>query len=1111
MLSGEPREVPNIPDRLDFANEEADTLEFWNKIDAFKTSLELNKDKPLYTFYDGPPFATGLPHYGHILAGTIKDTVTRWAHQTGHNVQRRFGWDCHGVPVELIIDKKLGIKSKSDVEKMGIRAYNAECRAAVSRYTKEWEIMVKRLGRWIDMENDYKTMEPWFMESVWWTFSEIWKKGLVYKGFKVMPYSTVLNTPLSNFEASQNYKDVNDPAVVVSFPLVSDPDVAFLAWTTTPWTLPSNLALCVNPEMVYVKYKDLKTEKVYILMETRLCEMYPGIKKGKKYKGGEFEVVQKYKGSELKGLAYTPLFDYFGDRAGNGSFVVCTDAYVDDSSGTGVVHQAPAFGEDDYRVCMAHGVIEKGEPIPCPLDANGNFTEEVKGFVGQHVKAADEGICAELKSRGRLIKKSAIKHSYPFCWRSDTPLIYRVIPSWFIDVTSIKDKLIKNNTEGTYWVPRSVKEGRFHNWLSNARDWCVSRNRYWGTPLPIWVSDDGEESVCVGSIAELEELTGTKVEDIHRENIDDLTIPSKMGKGVLRRVPEVMDCWFESGSMPYAQQHYPFENKETFEKGFPADFIAEGLDQTRGWFYTLMVISTALFDKPAFKNLVVNGLVLAEDGKKMSKRLMNYPDPKIVVNKYGADALRLYLINSPVVRAEELKFREDGVKSVLRDLFLPWYNAFRFMFQNVSRLQNTTGKGFTPSSEQAKKSTNLMDFWIQASLHNLIKYVHEEMKAYRLYTVIPALVKFIEQLTKWYVRLNRPRLKGSDGPEDTGRALSTLYEVLLTLSRIMAPFTPYFAEYIYQHLRILGGIATAKSTEKTLDPSASVHFENVPKFDPSRLDDEIEGQVSVLQDIVDLGRVVRERRSISMKMPLAKIIVVSRNPAKLAAVEKLRHYIKTELTCMDVEATNEEGKWCKFKAVADNKILGRKLGKSFGKVRKEIGKLTHEQIIQFEDDGKIELAGCEVLTGELVIHREFSGDKKVYEAQTTKAGDIVVIIDTRADDAMRQTYVAREVISRVQKLRKTLGLRVGDEVEVFYKISDDAASTAIEAALKANMGMVKETIRTTMVPLANLPADVSVLGSEIFDIADGKIELTLKSSNVGVDDITVKLEAAGTN
>ena len=1103
-LASNVKHVATMPERLNFAEQERKTLQFWKDIDAFKTSLELNKDKPLYTFYDGPPFATGKPHYGHILAGTIKDTVTRWAHQTGHNVERRFGWDCHGVPVEFEIDKKLNIKGKEDVEKLGIRKYNDECRSIVSRYCGEWEIMVNRLGRWIDMENDYKTMEPWYMESVWWVFQSIWKKDLVYKGYKVMPYSTVLNSPLSNFEASQNYKDVNDPAVVVTLPLVDDPDVAFLAWTTTPWTLPSNLALCVNPDMVYVKYKDIATEKHYIVMEARMSEMYPGVKKGKKYKGGEFEIVQKYKGSELQGIRYVPLFDYFADRAETGSFQVCVDAYVGDDAGTGVVHQAPAFGEDDYRVCMAHGVIQKGEEIPCPLDANGKFTDECPDLVGQHVKASDEGICATLKARGRLVKKSAILHSYPFCWRSDTPLIYRVIPAWFINVTAIKDDLVKNNTDGTYWVPRSVKEGRFHNWISNARDWCVSRNRYWGTPIPIWVSDDGEEQVCVGSIAELEELTGTKITDIHRENIDDLTIPSKQGKGVLRRIPEVLDCWFESGSMPYAQQHYPFENKEKFESGFPADFIAEGLDQTRGWFYTLMVLSTALFNKPAFKNLVCNGLVLAEDGKKMSKRLKNYPDPSILVDEHGADALRLYLINSPVVRAEELKFREAGVKAVVRDLFLPWYNSFRFLFQNVTRLQNTTGATFIPTTDEAKSSTNVMDFWIQASLHNMVKYVHEEMAAYRLYNVVPALVSYLEELTKWYVRMNRSRLKGAEGPEDTKKALSTLYEVLLTLSRIMSPFTPFFAEYTYQELRILGGIGTEQLTTKTLDPTASVHYENVPAFDESRLNSEIAMQVSVLQETIDLGRIVRAAKNISMKMPLKQVIIVSRAKTKVDAINKLQNYVIDELNCMDVVATTDEVKWCQFKAVPDNKILGKKLGKKFGAAKKEIAKLTHEQIVAFEEDGRIELAGCEIVAGELLIQRTLSDtcDKTVYESKPTKLGDMLVIIDTRSDEAMFQTYLAREVVNRVQKLRKTLGLLVGDRVNVFYTIGDDDASKAVVTALTNNSELVTDILRTSMTLATSLPDGAEELGNEEFKINDGKIKLTLTKPCATVADVT---------
>ena len=649
-------EIKNLPERLSFPEEEEKILKLWNDLCAFEKSLELSKDRPAFTFYDGPPFATGLPHYGHLLAGTIKDIVTRFAHQTGHYVERRFGWDCHGLPVEYEINKKLGIKTREGVLDMGIDVYNQECRSIVQRYSKEWEKTVKRLGRWIDTENDYKTMEPWYMESVWNVFQRLYTKGLVYRGYKILPYSTGCTTPLSNFEANMDYRDTPDPSVVINFPLVDEPETCLLAWTTTPWTLPSNLALCVNATFDYVKIQDVKSNQQYIVCETRLCQVYPKmLKKG--YKGGEYVVLETFKGKALVGKKYLPLFQCYADKPN--AFQVLEDSYVTNENGTGIVHQAPAFGEDDYRVCTSAHIIGKTD-VPCPIDDNGCFTDAVPLVKGVYVKEADEIICRDLKARGRLVSKSTFVHSYPFCYRSGTPLIYRAIPSWFINVEAIKDQLVENNTQ-TYWVPAFVKEKRFHNWLENAKDWAISRNRFWGTPLPLWVSEDYEEIVCIGSIEELYERSGVRVSDLHREHLDDIVIPSAQGKGDLKRVDEVFDCWFESGSMPYAQQHYPFENVEKFENGFPADFIAEGLDQTRGWFYTLMVISTALFNKPAFKNLIVNGLVLAEDGRKMSKSLRNFPDPTVVLDKYGADALRLYLINSPVVRAEPLKFQEAGM------------------------------------------------------------------------------------------------------------------------------------------------------------------------------------------------------------------------------------------------------------------------------------------------------------------------------------------------------------------------------------------------------------------------------------------------------------------
>ncbi|KAJ3660680.1 hypothetical protein Zmor_005119, partial [Zophobas morio] len=560
---------------ISFPLEEEKVLKYWQDIDAFQTCLRQSKGKPEFSFYDGPPFATGLPHYGHILTGTIKDVITRYAHQQGFHVERRFGWDCHGLPVEHEIDKTLKIKGPDDVTTMGIGKYNAECRKIVMTYSKEWEMTMTRLGRWVDFKNDYKTLDPSFMESVWWVFKQLYLKGLVYQGDKIMPYCITCHTPLSNFESTQNYKDVVDVAVTVSFPLVdSEDDTSLLVWTTTPWTLPSNLAVCVSPDLIYVKFELCGSGKSYIVLESRLSTLFSS--------GGDYSILGTFPGEKLKGLRYQPPFGYFGHLKG---FQVLTDDYVTDQSGTGIVHLAPYFGEDDHRVCLAAGIITKDQEPVCPIDSSGRFIQPAVDFEGLFVKNADKKIIANLKSRGILIQQSQIKHSYPFCWRSDTPLIYRSVPSWFIRVEHMS-KDLQESISGTNWVPEHIKVGRFGNWLRDVKDWAVSRNRYWGTPIPLWTSPNLEEIICVGSTAELEELTGTKITDLHREMIDHLEIPSKIPNNPpLRRVPEVFDCWFESGSMPYAQKHYPFENLVEFEKCFPADFIAEGVDQTRGWFY----------------------------------------------------------------------------------------------------------------------------------------------------------------------------------------------------------------------------------------------------------------------------------------------------------------------------------------------------------------------------------------------------------------------------------------------------------------------------------------------------------------------------------------------
>ncbi|GMH37086.1 hypothetical protein BSKO_04959 [Bryopsis sp. KO-2023] len=1029
-----------------FPKEEEKILQHWDEIDAFQEQLRRTQSKPEYIFYDGPPFATGLPHYGHLLAGTLKDIVTRYASSTGHHVSRRFGWDCHGLPVEYEIDKAFDIKSREDVLKMGIGTYNEECRKIVMRYSKEWEKTVKRLGRWIDFENDYKTLDPTFMESVWWVFKNLWDKDLVYQGFKVMAYSTGCGTPLSNFEAGLNYKDVQDPSIMASFPLDDDPDgTSLIAWTTTPWTLPSNVALCVNPAFDYIKVRDPQTNKCYIVAESRLSEIPGAVPKKAKKKDSKdskpagFEILQKMKGSELVGKGYAPLFPYFQSMKAEGAFRVVSDGYVTSDSGTGVVHQAPAFGEDDYRVCLAHGIIKKGGTVPCPVDDAGKFTPEVTDFAGIYVKEADKDIIKAIKGSERLVQHSTLQHSYPFCWRSDTPLIYKAVPSWFVRVESIKERLLACNAE-TYWVPNYVKEKRFHNWLENARDWAISRSRFWGTPLPIWASEDGEEFRVVGSKEELERLSGKKVDDLHRHFIDDLTIPSEKGKGVLKRVDEVFDCWFESGSMPYAQLHYPFENKELFEANFPADFIAEGLDQTRGWFYTLMVLSTALFDKPAFKSVVVNGLVLASDGRKMSKRLKNYPDPVLLIDQYGADALRLYLINSPVVRAETLRFKEDGVFGVVKDVFLPWYNAYRFLVQNVLRWEMESGKSFDPTKVDLSKATNVLDRWIGAAARSLTNFVRQEMDAYRLYTVVPYLVKFVENLTNIYVRFNRKRLKGKGGDEDCQYALASLFHVMLTVCKVMSPFTPFFTEKMYMNL-----------IKCLPDMPPSVHFCDYPEPAPEMAGDEkLQESVDRMQRVIELARYIREQKKKPIKMPIKSLTVVHPDDGFLADITgELKEYVIDEINTVGLEVCSDPKKYATLKAEPDWKLLGQRLGKKMGPVAKAIKEMSPEAIAQLEQSGKIELGGQEVMAEEVKVLREFKPPEGVDTTNIEANGDsdVLVVMDLSLDTELLEQGLAREIVNRFQKLRKKAGLTVTDVVELYYEIPGAENGTPVDPML----------------------------------------------------------------
>ncbi|XP_077429645.1 isoleucine--tRNA ligase, cytoplasmic [Vanacampus margaritifer] len=1074
--------VEPVPESINFPSQEEKILQLWKDKDCFYECLKQSKNRPRYTFYDGPPFATGLPHYGHILAGTIKDIVTRFAHQSGFHVDRRFGWDCHGLPVEYEIDKTLGIKGPDDVAKMGIAEYNNQCRKIVMRYSNEWEVLVNRMGRWIDFKNDYKTLYPEFMETVWWVFKQLYEKGLVYRGVKVMPFSTACNTPLSNFESHQNYKDVQDPSVIVSFPLLDDEGVSLIAWTTTPWTLPSNLALCVNPELSYVKVQDNTTNKTYIMMESRLGALFK--------LESEYRLLDKFPGKMLSGKKYKPLFNYFAKCGEKGAFRVVTDNYVKEEEGTGVVHQAPYFGADDYRVCTEYNIIQRDQAPICPVDASGCFTSEVTDFAGQYVKDADKNIIKWLKENGRLVNSSTFKHNYPFCWRSDTPLIYKAVPSWFVRVEHMVQKLLDNNGQ-CYWVPDFVREKRFGNWLRDARDWAISRNRYWGTPIPMWVSDDYEEVVCVGSIAELEELTGVKVTDLHRESIDHLTIPSRCGKGVLRRITEVFDCWFESGSMPYAQVHYPFENRKEFEDTFPADFIAEGIDQTRGWFYTLLVLSTALFGKPPFKNVIVNGLVLASDGQKMSKRKKNYPDPGLIVQSYGADALRLYLINSPVVRAENLRFKEDGVRDVLKDVFLPWYNAYRFLVQNVQRLQKDDDIEFLYNENTAKQSDNIMDKWIQSFTQSLIQFFKAEMDAYRLYTVVPRLVKFVDMLTNWYVRTNRRRLKGESGTEDCLWALETLFSVLFSMCRLMAPFTPFITEMMYQNLRNLLDLASLEEKD-----TGSIHYLMLPQVRENLIDKRIENAVSQMQSVIELGRVIRDRKTLPVKYPLKEVVVIHQDPDALKDIQSLQKYILEELNVRQLTISTDKDKYgIRLRAEPDHMVLGKRLKGAFKAITAAIKELSSEQLEAFQKKGSIVVDGHELHEEDLRLMYAFnqsSDSAAQYEAHSD--AQVLVLLDVTPDQSMVDEGVAREVINRVQKLRKKGHLVPSDEITVYYRCQPDGEY--LGSVIQAHTDFILATTKAPLLPYP-VPKGAGVIIQEKTQLKGSDLELTIvKGSSV---------------
>ena len=859
---------------------EEEILSFWQKENIFRKSLEKESPKGDYIFYDGPPFATGLPHYGHIVASLMKDVMPRYFTMRGFHVERKWGWDCHGLPIENIVEKELGLDSKKDIEELGVAKFNETCHSKVMLYRDEWKQTIDRLGRWADMENDYKTMDREYMESIWWVFRQLWDKDLVYEDYKSMHICPRCETTLSQSEVAEGYREIKDQSVVAKFELVDEPGTHILAWTTTPWTLPGNVALAVGADIAYVKVKkngevraNGRSPVHYAVAKDRVAEVF-----------GEdgYEVVGEMKGSDLVGKKYTPLFGYFsesGVKDAENGWQVYAGEFVNTDEGTGVVHIAPAFGEDDRALGEQHAL-----PFVQHVQLDGRFVEAVTDFAGMEVKPkrnpreTDEKIVALLQDRGQVFAQAQYKHTYPHCWRCDTPLLSYTTSSWFVAVTKFKDEMLKN-AAGIEWMPAHMKDGRFGNWLEGARDWSISRQRFWGSVIPLWRCEvDGcDDMIVFGSVEELEKKSGEKVADLHKHIVDEITFGCEKCSGTMRRIPDVLDCWFESGSMPYAQLHYPFENKEFFEDNFPAHFIAEGVDQTRAWFYYLHVLATALRGSAAFKNVIVNGTVLAEDGKKMSKRLQNYPAPDKIFEKYGADAMRYYLATATVMRAEDMRFREREVEEVYKKVLLIVHNVLSFYKLYAV---DAVGKGRDHSLQD---DAHVLDTWILAKLQQVGSEITKSYENYDINKATRPLAGFVNELSTWYVRRSRDRFKDT---EQVAGALSTLRTVLLELSKLMAPVMPFVADYLYREV---------DGTKE------SVHLEDWPSLEDGRwkMEDgeKVLEKMDMARKVVELALAERASVKIPVRQPLQKLEVGS---WKLEVGEEYFDLIKDEVNVKEV-------------------------------------------------------------------------------------------------------------------------------------------------------------------------------------------------------------------
>jgi isoleucyl-tRNA synthetase len=996
-----------VDPKVSFPLMEEKVLAFWEENKIFEKSLSQRAQAEEYVFYDGPPFATGLPHYGHFIPSTVKDVIPRYQTMKGRKVERRFGWDCHGLPVEYEMEKELGISGKRQIEEYGVAKFNEACRSIVLRYTREWRKVITRLGRWVDFDHDYKTMDLDYMESIWWVLSELWKKGLMYEGYYILPYCPRCSTVLSNHEVSLGgYIDVPDPAITVKFALEDEPGTFFLAWTTTPWTLPSNLGLALGADIPYVKIQD--GPERYILAEERLPAYYKD--------PSAYQVVARYSGRDLAGKSYVPLFPYFAHLKDKGAFRTRNGAFVTTAEGTGIVHTAPGFGEDDYNLFKGTGV-----PTVCPVDDEVKFTAEVSDYAGQFVKDTDKAIIRRLKDERKLVKHESYVHSYPHCWRCKSPLIYRAVSEWFVSVEKIKSSMLSAN-DRIAWMPSHLKSGRFGKWLENARDWAISRNRYWGNPIPVWRCESCKAEECIGSRAELERKSGKKTVDLHKHFIDDLTWKCTCG-GTMHRISEVLDCWFESGAMPYGQNHYPFANRERFEAHFPADFISESIDQTRGWFYTLVVLGAALFDKPTFRNVIVSGLILDTEGKKMSKSARNYADPMQVIGTYGADAMRLFLLDSAVLRAEDLRFSEAGVKEVVKNIVIPLWNSYSFFvtYANID--------GISMGGEARVSGENPLDRWLLSEAERVVKETTEQLEAYDLQKAVDVFVGFIDLLNNWYIRRSRRRFWRSGNDADKQEAYATLYAALMKLILVAAPFIPFITEEMYANLR---------------SPSMpeSIHLCPFPVYDPSRRDEPLERRMKVTMKAVGMGRSLRTEYSLKVRQPLTALHIVTRDAEEKKILYEMEDLIKDELNVKSVVFRDNEDELVEYRVKANFRVLGKILGKDMKAAAAAIEKLPLADVHALIAGRSVDLA----LEGRTVSLSPDAVEVQRIEKESLKVindGTLTVALDPELTPELVEEGLVRDLVRGVQNLRKERGLDVTDRIELALSGSE-ALRTAAE-------------------------------------------------------------------